>query len=119
MTLVRTPDSSLSAMRPLVSIAISWVLASLARTAEKPPPRPGHGPGFLDGPHGHLGIDRCRDRRRQLDALSSHRVEARQGKGHRVDARPQIDDFIEALAVGDNGADLFYQSRTGRFDRDA
>ena len=79
----------------------------------------GHGHGFLDGPHAHLGIDRCRERRRQLDALSAHRAKARQGKGHRVDARPQVDDLIEALAVGDHGANLFDQGRAGRFDRDA
>ena len=42
-----------------------------------------------------------------------------QREGHGIGAGPQIDDVVAALAVGDDGPDLFDQRRAGGFHRHA
>ena len=47
------------------------------------------------------------------------RLKPARREGDRVGARPQIDDVVAALAVGDDDADLLDERRTGGFHRDA
>ena len=56
-----------------------------------------------------------------LSSMPSRRngVEAGERKGHGVDAAAQLLDLVLAGRVGHDGADLFDQGGTGRFDRDS
>ena len=77
------------------------------------------GDGLLERSHLQLAIHRRREARRELEAFSLDRAEARQGERDGVDAGPQIDDSVQPLAVRDDGADPFDESGTRGLHRDA
>ena len=81
--------------------------------------RAGHRQCFGDSANSEVGIN-CRvERTRELDAISLHLVESRQGERHRVGSRWQIDDTEEAALVTDGGANFLDERRARGLDGDA
>ena len=74
---------------------------------------------LLDASHFHLAIHGRGKPRAQRDPAPDEGAEARQRERDGVHTGPQIDDAVEALAVRDDGADLFDQGRAGGFNGDA
>ena len=77
-----------------------------------------HRDRFRDSANLEVRIHRSGEARRQLDAVPLDRTETGDGERDDVRARPQIDDVVPPLAVGDDDADLFDEHRTGGFHRD-
>ena len=80
---------------------------------------PGDRDRLLECPDIEVGIHVCREPCRQLDTLPLKRAEAGQRERDCVNPGPQIHKLVLSLVVGDDGADLFDQRRTGRFHCDA
>ena len=67
-------------------------------------------------PDAQLGVHRHGRRAAEHHAITLERVESGQREGDGVRARPQIDDLVPTVAVGDHGPDLLDQHRAGGFD---
>ena len=66
----------------------------------------GHGDRLFERTDAQIGIDVGGERRRQLDAFTPDRVEARQRERHDVAAGNEIDDLVLTRGVGHDGAHL-------------
>jgi hypothetical protein len=75
--------------------------------------------GFLEGADFQIPVYRGDERALELDAFPLHRAEARQRKGHRIGARPQIDDSILAGRIGHRGSHALDKRGARRFDGDS
>jgi hypothetical protein len=80
---------------------------------------PGHRDSFRNHSDFQGRVDRRHEPRRDLDAFTTNRTEARQREGDRVHARTQLWDRVLAGAVADRRSGLFNERWTRGFDRDA
>ena len=80
---------------------------------------PRHEHGLFDLTDPQLGIDGGGEARRQRDTFALDGTESGKRERHRVRPRVEIDDLVDALAVGDGRSHLFNQRRTRGFNRDA
>ena len=78
----------------------------------------GHRNRFFDRADAHLGVHRRGKRSGQLDAVASHGAEPGQCDGDRIRAGPQVLYPVLPRVVGDDGAHLLNQRRTGYLDGD-
>ena len=79
----------------------------------------GHRNRFLHGADAKVCADRRGHQTGQLDALALDSRKAGQRERHRIRARPQIDDLVAAVPVGDRGTNLLDEHVARRFDGDA
>ena len=77
---------------------------------------PSHRDRLFEPAHFQFAIYCGREARRQLDALPPNRLEAGETEGDDIGAGPQIDDAVKPLFIGEDGADLFNEGRTGCLD---
>ena len=76
----------------------------------------GNGDRFLERADLHVGVDRHREVRRQLEPLALERREALQREGDDIRARPQIDHLVFALGVGEHRPRFFNEDVAGHFN---
>ena len=77
----------------------------------------GNGQRLLDRTDREVRVHGRRELGGQFETFAPHNAEARQGEGHGVRARPQIDDSVPSLGVGHDAADLLDEGGTRRLHR--
>ena len=77
----------------------------------------GHRDRLLERADAQVGVDRRVEVGGQLQPFALEGAEPGQREGHGVRAGPQVDDAVQAVAVGDGGADFFDQRRRWRLRR--
>ncbi len=79
----------------------------------------GDGDGFFHRADAQVGVHAGGQRSGQLDAVTLDGRKPRQGERHRIGAGPQVDDAVEAGAVGHGRAHLLDEHGARGFDGDA
>jgi hypothetical protein len=78
-----------------------------------------HGDGFLERADGELCVQRRGEFSRQVQSLALQRAEPGQREVDGVDARPQIDHFVDALCIRHRRAHALDERRTRGFNGDS